>query len=398
MLRTLSLFALLATQVAGQQTWIVDARNRPGTNFTDLPPAVAAADDGDKLIIRSGNYSAFSTGKGLTLLGEGSVRVGDPLLGGTAIEVSGLARGKTFTMARLTAWTSPWSPNVIKLSGNSGQLHLQDVDIVHLGFVDTLGCLVRQCDSVTITGGRFTGRPAIFAVDSALSVVGASLSGGGVCFSPPSCFKLASPGFEAWRCSSHLAHTSVQGGGSSTPMFEPGPALELKDGTAILTGDAATRILGGISTFGVPSNAIVTSGGTLVADTGITILGENGGVPIIGTGTVVRRRVVSLSGGGAPPGGAITAELVSPAGDLFWLIAGFPMAPMPTPFGELSINPLLVVLLATGAQGPRELFQWNALVPEIPALRGAVLGLQVANLYHASQTVEYSNLLVVVIE
>jgi len=28
---------------AAQRTWIVDARNRPGTNFRDLPEAVAAA-------------------------------------------------------------------------------------------------------------------------------------------------------------------------------------------------------------------------------------------------------------------------------------------------------------------------------------------------------------------
>src|SRR4026207_188330 len=52
--------------------WIVDANSGPGTHFTDLPAAVAAAQSGDTILVRSGNYTAFYvTGKALTIRGAG---------------------------------------------------------------------------------------------------------------------------------------------------------------------------------------------------------------------------------------------------------------------------------------------------------------------------------------
>ena len=62
---------LVATLV--QTIWIVDAANGPGTNFTQLPPAVAAAQSGDTILVRPGNYRPFDvTGKALTILGAGA--------------------------------------------------------------------------------------------------------------------------------------------------------------------------------------------------------------------------------------------------------------------------------------------------------------------------------------
>ena len=50
--------------------WIVDANNGPGTNFTDIPAAVAAAQSGDTILVRAGNYSPFTvSGKALTIRG-----------------------------------------------------------------------------------------------------------------------------------------------------------------------------------------------------------------------------------------------------------------------------------------------------------------------------------------
>src|SRR5262245_42999908 len=50
--------------------WIVDANSGPGTNFTDLPAAVAAAANGDTLIVRSGTYRPFQvSGKALMIRG-----------------------------------------------------------------------------------------------------------------------------------------------------------------------------------------------------------------------------------------------------------------------------------------------------------------------------------------
>ena len=62
---------LLATLV--QTIWIVDAANGPGTNFTDLPAAVAAAISGDTILVRPGTYTHFNvSGKALTIRGAGA--------------------------------------------------------------------------------------------------------------------------------------------------------------------------------------------------------------------------------------------------------------------------------------------------------------------------------------
>src|SRR5687768_586086 len=62
--------SLLPLPVAAQRTWIVDAANGPGTDFTDVPLAVQAASHGDTLIVRSGNYTTATTNKGISLIGE----------------------------------------------------------------------------------------------------------------------------------------------------------------------------------------------------------------------------------------------------------------------------------------------------------------------------------------
>jgi pectin methylesterase-like acyl-CoA thioesterase len=52
--------------------WIVDAQMGPGAQFADLPAAIAAAANGDTILVRAGTYSGFSVnGKALTLRGEG---------------------------------------------------------------------------------------------------------------------------------------------------------------------------------------------------------------------------------------------------------------------------------------------------------------------------------------
>jgi len=51
------------------QTFIVDAANGPGTNFTDIATAAATVPDGAVLEVRAGNYGSFAiTSKGLTVL------------------------------------------------------------------------------------------------------------------------------------------------------------------------------------------------------------------------------------------------------------------------------------------------------------------------------------------
>ena len=64
-----SAFVTAAVAFGGPATWLIDDDGGPGVAFTDLPAAVAAASDGDVLLVRPGTYSGFTTGgKSLRIL------------------------------------------------------------------------------------------------------------------------------------------------------------------------------------------------------------------------------------------------------------------------------------------------------------------------------------------
>ncbi|MBK8180451.1 MAG: hypothetical protein IPK67_16475 [Planctomycetes bacterium] len=69
-----SLVGVFLHSVAWCNTWIVDVNNGAGAHFTDIPPAIAAALPGDVILVRAGNYSAFTLNSGLSVIGQGLVR------------------------------------------------------------------------------------------------------------------------------------------------------------------------------------------------------------------------------------------------------------------------------------------------------------------------------------
>ncbi|MBI5433261.1 MAG: hypothetical protein HZA52_10570 [Planctomycetes bacterium] len=58
-------------------TYIVDSHG--GGDFLDLPPAIAASQAGDVLLVMPGNYSKFTLSKGLTVIGSGLAKVTGPM-------------------------------------------------------------------------------------------------------------------------------------------------------------------------------------------------------------------------------------------------------------------------------------------------------------------------------
>ena len=50
----IAILALICTNavVRSQTTWVVDSQNAAGAHFTDIPPAVAVAVDGDRIVVR----------------------------------------------------------------------------------------------------------------------------------------------------------------------------------------------------------------------------------------------------------------------------------------------------------------------------------------------------------
>jgi len=111
---------LPASAFAGGAEWIVDASGGPGFHFTDIPSAIAVAQQNDRVIVRAGIYSGFVLDKPLIVRGEAGARVDDLVrienvptntrcvlsqLDVRRLEVSGCAGG--VVLERVRNWTPP---------------------------------------------------------------------------------------------------------------------------------------------------------------------------------------------------------------------------------------------------------------------------------------------------
>jgi hypothetical protein len=68
---TLAALASLSLAALGSaSTYVVDSSGGVGSDFTDIPPAIAAAQPGDVLLVLSGNYSGFTLDKPIAILGQ----------------------------------------------------------------------------------------------------------------------------------------------------------------------------------------------------------------------------------------------------------------------------------------------------------------------------------------
>jgi len=148
--------------LAGQRTWIVDPERRAGTDFTDLPPAIAASSPGDTIQVRASGARvslAASTNKGLTILGEGAAH---SLVG--TLSVHDVPTGERFVIRDLgTAVGGGTSISTIRLDNCRGSVHVQNVGIWYpyqFGSASTFTMEVAGCSGVTLrrcwTGGYAT--------------------------------------------------------------------------------------------------------------------------------------------------------------------------------------------------------------------------------------------------
>lgn len=94
-LRLLAASLFLLASALSAQTFVVDAGNGPGTDYTSLAAATAAVPSGSTLRIRAGSYAGFVIdAKSLTLLADAGVVVSQTAAGGPAIGITNLAAGQ----------------------------------------------------------------------------------------------------------------------------------------------------------------------------------------------------------------------------------------------------------------------------------------------------------------
>lgn len=309
-------------------TWVVDANNGPGTHFTDLPQAVAAAQDGDTILVRSGTYAAFTvSNKGLTIRGAGAATtiVAQPTIGammaGQVVYLSGLHLQSPLVPAS-------WLSGALEAQARS-RVVLVDCELIgraangtgHAGLlvlggeVHATRCLFRGGDGTGFgvlsqnTGG--TG-----AIVNSTIYVGATLEAndcrfeGGV--GQPNAFNQVGggQGLSGYQTYMTLRHCSCVGGAAMAGTASyGGQALGVAPGTYVrVVGDTGDQFRAGASATG----------------------GHSVGIAVSSTSMVVIHGPVVVAGSTAA-GPATTGAVVTGA----WLLPKLSIRGTPKPSGEL---------------------------------------------------------------
>lgn len=151
--------AALLSGFAHAQVLIVDASNGPGTSFTSLTAAVAAAPDGAVLRVRAGRYSAFTLqAKGLAVVGEEGqeVRIGT-LPGDRSIEVIGTAAHQPVLLKNLVFADTHLEGGRALFQNVAGSVTCVDLrlDATATGFPSSLRFYIERAANVQFEGCDF---------------------------------------------------------------------------------------------------------------------------------------------------------------------------------------------------------------------------------------------------
>jgi hypothetical protein len=271
-----TLAVLLLATVGQAGKIIVDASGGAGSHFTDIPPAIAAAQPGDLILVRIGKYSNSVLDKGLTILGEG-----DPLSFSnsarlTSLKVLNVGPGTHVALVNLrTGFTveNVQTPVVLEsLYGGGSIKGSADVRIHAIssdGGLQVVGSRVEIVDSTIYGRGGAdgqSGNPLYPAEDGgpALVIGDFATSAGRVHLALSSCY--GGPG--GWNS---------KAGDGGNGVFVP------KNGELVVSGSGSAVIKGGLGGYGDDcfldgngGNGLVNSGGQ-VYRSGVTLL--PGGVP-----------------------------------------------------------------------------------------------------------------------
>lgn len=377
---TLTLSLPLAAQGS---TWIVDAANGPGTNFTTVQAALASVqvNDGDQLLVRAGSYGPCTTAKGVTILGEPGAKItGTPAQ--AALTVSGLAAGRTFVLDRIVVEHALAREGIV-LQGNPGRVHLDDVTISALALNNFRSLSLSACALVTANRCAITGSTGgIQCVDSTLLLSQVQAQGFDNMGTTPA---LSCTNSTVW-----LSEFTGIGGKGVQNRSPAAPAVAGTQTHFVIARSSLTAGQVGIA-FGGPS-AIYVESGSLRIDPSVTLVPFPGAAPISAPGSLVTMTPTPfLSLTSAPPGGTLGFAVQSAANDSLFLALALPGPELALPFGTTWLDLGTLIPLAVGPQDPSGRFGLLLTVPNQPSLRGLLLVSQAANLAAASNILDLTN-------
>ncbi len=394
--------------------WIVDANNGPGTNFTTISAAVAAASPGDRILVRAGNYfENVAVTSGITIVGWNATQYpmivpSNPSLAAIhgQVSVQNVPAGQTAVLSGLVILRPGTASDLcFGAAGCVGNLVLDRMVLANGGAV------IAACANVIIEEMRIRHQPGGLPPIPGMSVYNSRIQGndldiaGGDLYGEPNFFPVAGDAMlildQSVVC---LARPKLIGGSGGGPWTTS---------ASTPAGGAAIRALNGsiVSIVDDPTNTsyvVGGQGGRRGVGSSTTIPSGNGGnaADISGFSTVLNKKPMPFipgpagqnqAGGpvgsnGSPAfttGGGIYGPIVDTPATFRWLgstqpggvlvmshlaaQAGYPVGlALVTEFGLsiyapslqfMSGNPAAAAFLTTGVADANRYFQVGFTLP-----------------------------------
>jgi hypothetical protein len=384
----LASFAIAAA--ASAQTFVVDAANGPGANFTDLQVAIDTVPDGSILSIRPGSYvQAHIDGKSLSLLADGSgVLLGAASMPGVPpIDVRNLGASQAVTLRGLSIGFHFFDvemnlqacAGLVLIDGFVGYYVTPPAPYVTPPVPATppIGIACHACSEVVLRNSIVSGFPAVQATTSTMAIETTQLIG----LSSPNAVgvfwsNIGGTALDATNCILTCSRDQMTGGNGGA-YGGPGPAIQCTGSTIRLCEDAQGNYAPG-SLPGRPTAAIEGSAGTVLRTTLASVVGVYGSGGVANGLTDLLRPLPSLRTQSAAPGGTVHADVTTPIGGLVLLALALPGPAQTVPGidGASWLDPSTATLMAVGSPGFGQPVRCSVAVPSGPGLVGARFGWQ----------------------
>lgn len=370
--------ALFATCGAAQ-TFVVDAANGPGTNFTDIAAAVAAVPDGATLLVRPGIYGPFSiAAKGLTLLGGPGVDVTGSGALPPAVEVRNTAAAQSVVVSGVRLASCD---GAVSVRNCAGPVLLEGVD-ASLGTCFLTGTRASSfgiwtCAQVLVS--RCVGWNS-WAANSDVVFELCTLRGSGSYCLHGSCSH-SNPGLELTGGSAQIVSGSLTGGAGFSPLSpfsNNQPALSLIGATARVMAPATLDATGYAGMAPAPA---IAGTGSLRLDPAVVL--TTTAVPAIASTVGLQTATMpTVLGQSAAPNSTLFAAALGPIGDVVVLVVGLPGAAATVPgfTDAFWIDPAVHHFHAIGVPRPGVPVLGAVAVPNVAALRGLRIAWQAASI------------------
>jgi len=356
--RRIATFAalLIPTVLSAQKTWVVDAKNGAGTDFTDLPAAFAKVADGDRVVVRAGTYKPGQLDKAIRLIAEPGATVA---MSSTDFLITGIGAGKTCVLEGLQFQGGFLIYGLVRVQDNAGLVVFANVRVELQGA--TNGVYVKKTKAVTLTDS--TVRPQLTVEESEVSAAR--------CTFGPYPTGAVTVGIYAYKARLDLAQCVAWGfnGGGHAPSTW---AIRAAGTSMVIRGDANSSYIGGTYDNKPESPSIIgNNDSTLVVDPAVVLSPAPAQMQ-----SITKKRLPALYARGGSLGGSLDLELYSPATHPYVLAVALPTTPFDLPFGRQWLDIPTEILLVFGVQGSAGFTKHSYSVPGSPTLRGLALGFQ----------------------